>query len=750
MLSRLTDACNPESIPSGSCSASGPWSDVYTYDADGNVLTKTAPLPNQSGSSTVTATMTYDELNRVKTVTYSDGITPGLYYWYDVAPSWMTNATNLIGRLANSSNAYGGGTSGQATATAYSYDAMGRALEKWQQTPSVSPGGLPVYSTFDLVGNLTTTTTAAGTAITHWYDSANRLTKVTSGLNDAQHPPTLYTVDASVGYYPSGALRKATYGNGLTETFALNNRLQPCRMNLNSSGSYYSNCTSSTPTGNVVDYTLGYNAGLGDNGNVVSWTAGGQQAFTRSYTYDNMNRLQTMTDSASGQACKGLSWTVDAWGNLTAQTPTGGTCFTFSSGASTNNRLNSYQYDAAGNVLYDGSHHYTYSAEGQILTADDASYVYNENGQRVRKNTSSGWTEYFYGPNGSVQSEYNGSWPAQYVYAGSRLLAIYQNGTTDFVHSDHLGSTRLLSSITQAIVDNMDYEPFGQQTSGGGATTHKFTGKERDAESGLDYFGARYYASVMGRWLSPDWSSSPSGVPYADLSNPQSLNLYGYMRNNPLGGVDADGHWPIMQTWDPNWWRGEGQNLAEFGKGVVEELVNTINLIQSDHALPASSQIPVIQPRSPAEAVGMISTSLVLGAASAPTGLETTSATLTETIAQDTLQSAASLTGSRVATMVGAYDTETGSVAVGTSGPLSRLGAINPQLSAAADQVGGVGSVYPGAPSPVGCCAEFDAANQLTNQGSKLGDIQFTDAIRPRTGAVIPKCTICEKMFPDK
>lgn len=71
---------------------------------------------------------------------------------------------------------------------------------------------------------------------------------------------------------------------------------------------------------------------------------------------------------------------------------------------------------------------------------------------------------------------------------------------------------------------------------------YKFTGKERDTESGLDYFGARYYASSMGRWMSPDWSKTPAGVPYADLSNPQSLNLYEYVGNNPLSRPDLDGH----------------------------------------------------------------------------------------------------------------------------------------------------------------------------------------------------------------
>ena len=75
----------------------------------------------------------------------------------------------------------------------------------------------------------------------------------------------------------------------------------------------------------------------------------------------------------------------------------------------------------------------------------------------------------------------------------------------------------------------------------------RFTGKERDQESGNDYFGARYYASSMGRFLSPDYDESgdtPEPVPYAALDNPQTLNLYGYGQNNPLLLTDPNGHVP--------------------------------------------------------------------------------------------------------------------------------------------------------------------------------------------------------------
>jgi RHS repeat-associated protein len=72
--------------------------------------------------------------------------------------------------------------------------------------------------------------------------------------------------------------------------------------------------------------------------------------------------------------------------------------------------------------------------------------------------------------------------------------------------------------------------------------TRRYTGKERDTESGNDYFEARYYASSMGRFLSPNWSAKEEPVPYAKLDNPQTLNLYGYVLNNPLFKPDLDGH----------------------------------------------------------------------------------------------------------------------------------------------------------------------------------------------------------------
>lgn len=87
--------------------------------------------------------------------------------------------------------------------------------------------------------------------------------------------------------------------------------------------------------------------------------------------------------------------------------------------------------------------------------------------------------------------------------------------------------------------------PYGddQQCQGYEDSPIHFTGKQRDAETNLDVFQARYYASMSGRWMLPDWSALPEAVPYANLGNPQTLNLYTYVGNNPITHTDVDGHY---------------------------------------------------------------------------------------------------------------------------------------------------------------------------------------------------------------
>jgi RHS repeat-associated protein len=146
-------------------------------------------------------------------------------------------------------------------------------------------------------------------------------------------------------------------------------------------------------------------------------------------------------------------------------------------------------------------------------------------------------TEFIYDLNGNVVAEMQGTtWTKGYVYLCGQLVAQYADSTTHFVHKDHLGSTRLLTKVDQSVQETLDFLPYGEQLNSTSTTCHKFTGKERDAESGLDYFGARYDSSSRGRFMSAD-PSMESVV----LRNPQSWNRYTYTLNNPLRYIDPNG-----------------------------------------------------------------------------------------------------------------------------------------------------------------------------------------------------------------
>ena len=111
-----------------------------------------------------------------------------------------------------------------------------------------------------------------------------------------------------------------------------------------------------------------------------------------------------------------------------------------------------------------------------------------------------------------------------YVSAAGKLIATYDPDGLHFRPTDWLGSFRAGTDSRGVLEETSSMLPFGDGLNGeaNAPDPHHFTGKERDAESGNDYLGARYYASSMGRWLSPDWNSGPSTVAYAQFDDPQS------------------------------------------------------------------------------------------------------------------------------------------------------------------------------------------------------------------------------------
>ena len=135
-------------------------------------------------------------------------------------------------------------------------------------------------------------------------------------------------------------------------------------------------------------------------------------------------------------------------------------------------------------------------------------------------------------------------WVSGEVYAGAQHLATYGGSTATFDHADWLGTERYRTTATGGFAESCQSLVFGDGFSctGGDMSPLHFTGKEHDAESDLDNFGARYYNSRYARFVTPDWSDDPEPVPYADLTNPQTLNQYVFVQDNPNTFADLDGH----------------------------------------------------------------------------------------------------------------------------------------------------------------------------------------------------------------
>ena len=227
-LSRLTSSSNPES---GVIS--------YLYDVDGDIQTRT-------DARGIVTTYTYDALNRVTQKVYSDG-TIQANFAYDASSGWGVSLSNGVGRLTEQWT----GTTSNPTATLFSYDPMGRVVLNIWCTPSYCPTAtssrFSSTYTYDLAGGLTAFSNGLGVTFSYSLDGAGRTTKMTGINNPPQYPATLATIDPTVGFWPTGTIRKVTLGNGLTQTSVYSNRSQPCRLNVNSSGTALGTCTDGFP-----------------------------------------------------------------------------------------------------------------------------------------------------------------------------------------------------------------------------------------------------------------------------------------------------------------------------------------------------------------------------------------------------------------------------------------------------------------------------------------------------------------------
>src|SRR5579864_1037971 len=472
------------------------------------------------------------------------------------------------------------------------YDPLGRVTSS-QQTTAGAQSPFNFSYTYNLAGALTSATFRSGRQVIYTYDAADRvdsacslssLGKTSNYTNPASATPPPCALPAAtssptqppdpITYAPHGAISTITLGNGLTESTQFNARLQPISIG---AGSLLSLAYCYSPADpNCSSVPQGAN-----NGNLQSQTISGSglaSSLTQRYTYDSLSRLLTFSETSSG-AAPNQNYNYDAFGNRSissgwmpapAQTPAPGT---FSS-----NQWTGASYDPSGNQtsIAGISRNFSYDAENRqtsaLINNFPTTYAYDGDGRRVQKivcpegtnpctaaSTGAVVTTFVYDAQGELAAEYGGP---QNPEAGVTYLT-----------ADHLGSTRLVTDSNANPIERIDYAPFGEELIQGidgrgapystnqyptatlDAVTEKFTSKERDAETGLDFFESRYYSSAQGRFTSPDefkggfldaftgkaaFSEGP--LPYADITDPQTLNKYAYVRNNPLRYTDPDRH----------------------------------------------------------------------------------------------------------------------------------------------------------------------------------------------------------------
>ena len=535
-LSRLTSASNPES---GTI--------AYTYDNNGN-------LTRRTDARSVVTSYSYDRLDRLTRRSYSytgsetavSLETTRVDYAYDRCGSYSE------GRLC-SVTAKKGAT--QVSRTAYNrYDALGRVLESTQTTEGQA---YTMAYAYDRAGNLIRQRYPSDRVVDYVYDGAGRIAGAKTGIDDWYAGGT---GSNAVDYEPHGGVRQLLLGNGLWEQRRYNARLQPTQIGLGTAKT--TGGLTATGSGLVL---LDYSYGAGsNNGNVLSQRIRVGNSFNQNqtYTYDALNRLKTAAESGSGTAWS-QTYAYDRYGNrrVTAGASHGSnqalTPQSTADIAAGTNRLagtkgvNTVAYDAAGNLKADwAANAFKYDGDNRLVAFDhptgtdsDTVYAYDGEGRRVRKvvgGTSGVTTTYVYNVLGQLAAEFGGTAPDR---PGTRYLT-----------PDPLGSTRVVTAEDQSVLSRHDYLPFGEeigaplgnrdQASGVTGYTasrtdgpaQKFTGKERDTESGLDYFGARYFSGAGGRFTSAD-------APFADqrAADPQSWNRYSYVRNNPLAMIDPDG-----------------------------------------------------------------------------------------------------------------------------------------------------------------------------------------------------------------
>jgi RHS repeat-associated protein len=500
-LSRVTQSTTPE----------GGTTSFYFTTSGGALCANNQKLVcRKTDARGITTTYTYDALDRLTGKSYSNGDASVTYYYDQTSYNGLT-ISNGKGQRTGMSDG-----SGQ---TAWSYDKMGRIVAEERTIGTVTK---TMSYGHNLDGSLASITYPSGRVVSYTYGNDARPVSAVDSANSINYA-------TSATYAPPGGLASIVNGQvsggfaGITTSNSYNSRLFPTLLSASSSN------------GTALSLSYTYFA----NGNVNVETNGRDNGRSVTYAYDALNRVTAATSQAtSGSDCWGQSFAYDRYANLTTTNVTQWTAPMLSLSVNTNNQITNsgFSYDAAGDLTGDGSYTYSWNAEQHLTSAANVTYTYDGDLRRVEK--SSG-TLYWHSPAGVplAETDSSGNTLNEYVYLGSaRIARRDSSGNVYYYFEDHLGTATTLSNASGVLCNDADFLPFGYEMvhAASCAQNYKFTGLERDSETGLDHTQFRKYDSTLGRWLTPD----PTG---GSAPNPQSWNRYAYVLNNPLALTDPLG-----------------------------------------------------------------------------------------------------------------------------------------------------------------------------------------------------------------
>lgn len=431
-------------------------------------------------------------------------------------------------------------------------------------TANFSGGQDPVYQT--AYDNGSTTITVNSHPDTYaWSGSATTGASIAQGLCNAINADTAAFATASTngiaGQCPLGSttVSLASRNNGQNYTLAASSSSVANSFSVSCPG--FPNCTSASLTGGgsaAYSFTLGRasDGQINSANDLVdgNWIFG----------YDQFNRLIS-SNMNSGQQT--FTYDYDVAGNRWHQNaPQGGPApqYVFDN----NNHLvgSGVTYDADGNELTDGlGNTFTWDGAGRLSQVSQggtvvANYVYDAEGRRVRGPNG----QYIYDLAGHMitQMGLNGVWNYGEIYAAGRHLATYSGGTTNFMHQDWVGSKRVMTALNGTVSQTCTGFAFGDGVNCTGSSFNwsfnGFTDHVHDPETNLEHTLFRKLSGTQGRWLSPDAYGG------ADITNPQALNRYSYVMDDPVNAGDPWGLVRVPGGWVGDPGTGFGSNWNEF------------------------------------------------------------------------------------------------------------------------------------------------------------------------------------------